>query len=75
MLRWSRVQLMSIGRVCTCAQTRAPAATSRSTAAITVSVAVGLASMWNSGENVVGMPKRRESSPSISTRDTVRSMS
>ena len=73
MLRWSSVQLMSIGRVCTCGHTRAPSATSRSTAAITWSRAVGRG---------VAVEQRRQrggdavaaadSSPSISTRVTVR---
>ena len=72
MLRWSSVQLMSIGRVCTCGHTRAPAAHSRSTAAITLSHASGTALLWKIGESVVGMPCSRDSLPSISTRDTVR---
>ena len=75
MLRWSSVQLMSIGRVCTCGHTRAPLATSRSTAAITRAVLSGADVLWNSGDSVVGMPWRRLMSPSISTRVTVRSAS
>ena len=57
MLRWSSVQLMSIGRVCTCGHTRAPVATSRSTAASTRDRSTsGAAALWKIGDSVVGMP-------------------
>ena len=47
---------MSIGRVCTCGQTRAPRAQAWSTRAITRSPMSGKARLWKSGEKVVGMP-------------------
>ena len=72
MLRWSSVQLMSIGRVCTCGHTRAPRAHSRSTASMTRSTPSPIDGLWNSGDSVVGMPYVRDRRPSISIRDTVR---
>ena len=47
MLRWSRVQLMSMGRVCTWGHTRAPFCHSRSTASMTWAGPSVIAALWN----------------------------
>ena len=74
-LRCESVKLMSIGRVCTCGQTRAPRAHCSPTRARTRSPMSGKARLWKRGENVVGMPCRSESSASWSTRERVSSVS
>ena len=54
-LRSASVQLISMGRVCTWGQTRAPEAQARSTASSTWVTACGIVLLWNSGDSVVGM--------------------
>jgi hypothetical protein len=73
-LAWSRLKLMSIGRVCTWGQTRAPRVTCSETRARTRETFVGAAAESNSGENVVGIRCASESSAS-STRASVMSVS
>ena len=65
---------MSIGRVCTCGHTRAPRATWCATRASTRDTLAGASDESKSGENVVGMPCRSESSASWSTRASVMSV-
>ena len=66
---------MSIGRVCICGQTRAPRANCSSTRAMVRGTFFGVAALSNTGEKVVGMPWRSESSASWSIRAIVRSVS
>ena len=74
-LRWSRVKLMSIGRVCTCGHTAAPRARAVSTAPMIRFTPWLLASEWNSGDSVVVMPWRSDRSASCSMRAMVSSVS
>ena len=74
-LRSRSVKLMSIGRVWTCGQTRAPRSDHSCTRASTVPASSGVAVDSNSGESVVGMPNSSESSASMSTRLTIKLVS
>ncbi len=62
---------MSIGRVCTCGHTRAPCFHCSSTRASTRGTISGNASLWKSGESVVGIPCSSESAASWSMRAIV----
>ena len=74
-LRSRSVKLMSIGRVCTCGQTRAPSSDHSCTRDSTAPTSSGVCADSNSGESVVGMPNSSDSSASMSTRLSIRLVS